>query len=102
MLRTYAYDELGCTYCNLVGGDPKPIVYFKVVAVGALCATGAALQQFLTAREEYLRLAIHHRVGSDDKLAFCFESRKQSQAVTRRCPGCFETGCGALLSVSPS
>jgi hypothetical protein len=28
----------------------KPIVYFKVVAVGALCATGAALQQFLTAR----------------------------------------------------
>jgi hypothetical protein len=52
-----------------------PIVYFEVVAVGALCATGAALQQFLTARGEYLRLAVHHRVGSDDKLAFCFESR---------------------------
>jgi hypothetical protein len=28
----------------------KPIVYFKVVAVGVLCATGAALQQLLTAR----------------------------------------------------
>jgi len=23
MLRAYAYGELGCTYCNLVGGDPK-------------------------------------------------------------------------------
>jgi membrane protein implicated in regulation of membrane protease activity len=28
----------------------KPIVYFKVMAVGASCATGAALQQLLNPR----------------------------------------------------
>ena len=42
-IRTYAYDELGCIIAIVWAAIRKPIVYFKVVAVGALCATGAAL-----------------------------------------------------------
>ena len=34
----------------------NPIVYFKIMAVVAVCATGAALQQFLTATGNILAL----------------------------------------------